>query len=232
MEAIREQFETLNSRFVALSRRERIILISGIMMGGVVAWNTWQWTPWEKQLQEIGQQQDEIHQRMDAVLVLQREVTQRATMDPDKEWRTERDKLQKRLADVKDKLERATHDLVQPQQMTRILEQVLAQDTNLKLLEITSVPAVQIFADDEYKDKDGDKKKKKPVNPDEVVYQHGTVLLLEGDYINLLNYLKKLESMSLVLYWDRLEYIVTDYPKATIRITVHTISRHQEWVGI
>ncbi|MBF0159069.1 MAG: hypothetical protein HQL58_06050 [Magnetococcales bacterium] len=239
MTAIREQFEAWNSRFIALSRRERLILISGVMLAGLVAWDALHYTPWEKKMREISQQQDDIHNRIEMTLNKQREVQQRVTMDPDKEWRAERDKLQKHLAEVREKLDRATRDLVMPQQMTHILEQVLLQDSKLKLLEITSMPVVQIMADEEKdKDKDKDKekdkdkdKKKKVVNPNEIIYQHGTSLLLEGDYISLLNYLKKLENMAWVIYWDRLEYIVTDYPKAIIRIMVHTISRSQDWVG-
>ena len=48
-------------------------------------------------------------------------------------------------------------------------------------------------------------------------------LVLRGQYFSIMNYLKRLEGMSWRLYWDKLDYSVTEYPEGVAAIEFYTL---------
>lgn len=60
------------------------------------------------------------------------------------------------------------------------------------------------------------------------LYEQGVNLVFEGNYLGFYEYLQSLESLKWMIFWDELQYVVTDYPKAEIRLTIYTVNRGQE----
>ena len=56
------------------------------------------------------------------------------------------------------------------------------------------------------------------------IYQHGIEIEIYSDYFSTINFVKKIEELPQHIYWDSLEYKVTDYPKAKVKIIYHVLS--------
>jgi MSHA biogenesis protein MshJ len=64
------------------------------------------------------------------------------------------------------------------------------------------------------------------------LFRHGLEIEVAGSYPAMLEYVERLEASRWNLLWDRLELEVVKFPKARIRIDLHTISGEEEWIGV
>jgi MSHA biogenesis protein MshJ len=65
-----------------------------------------------------------------------------------------------------------------------------------------------------------------------VLYRHGLVIDLEGDYLALLQYVQALEGLPWRLYWYGLE-VDADRPGARrFRLRLYTVSLRKEWIRV
>jgi len=53
-------------------------------------------------------------------------------------------------------------------------------------------------------------------------------LKLKGDYVNVFNYLEKLESLKWSVFWQNVNYMVDVYPQAVVDIQLYTLSIIEE----
>jgi MSHA biogenesis protein MshJ len=60
------------------------------------------------------------------------------------------------------------------------------------------------------------------------LYEQGITLVFIGSYPIAYEYLHSIENSKWLLFWDELQYKVTKYPEAEIRLTLHTINNVQE----
>lgn len=56
------------------------------------------------------------------------------------------------------------------------------------------------------------------------LYEQGVVLNFDGGYSDFYEYLHSLENLKWMLFWDELQYTVTEYPNAEIKLTVYTVN--------
>lgn len=52
------------------------------------------------------------------------------------------------------------------------------------------------------------------------LYEKGDTLVFNGGYSDFYEYLRSLENLKSMLFWDELQYTVTDYPNAEIKLTI------------
>ncbi|MBF0311266.1 MAG: hypothetical protein HQL56_17250 [Magnetococcales bacterium] len=71
------------------------------------------------------------------------------------------------------------------------------------------------------------------INPEDLerVYKHEVILEMSGTYMALLQYLQTLESAPSVVFWQDLEFLVGEYPKGTVKLTLYTLSLTEAWLG-
>ncbi|ODS23339.1 hypothetical protein AB835_09285 [Candidatus Endobugula sertula] len=56
-------------------------------------------------------------------------------------------------------------------------------------------------------------------------FEKNTISLkLKGDYVNVFDYLKKIESLEWSVFWEDINYIVESYPQAMVDIKLYTLS--------
>ena len=65
-----------------------------------------------------------------------------------------------------------------------------------------------------------------------LLYAHDAELRIEGSYLDVLNYLERLEAMDERLGWVMLEYSAGDWPSGEAVIRVRTLSVDQAWLGV
>ncbi|MBF0425022.1 MAG: hypothetical protein HQL66_04270 [Magnetococcales bacterium] len=80
-------------------------------------------------------------------------------------------------------------------------------------------------------EKRGEEKARKK-SSDVAIYKHGIKIRLRGNYLDVVRYLKSLEGMKWVIFWDSLEYAVGQYPDMTVTLSVYSLSLSRELIGM
>lgn len=65
-----------------------------------------------------------------------------------------------------------------------------------------------------------------------IIYKHGVELTVQGSYPELLSYLAELEKMPWQLFWGKVKMNVEEYPRATLTLTVFTLSLDKKWLNL
>lgn len=149
-------------------------------------------------------------------------------VDPDAENRRTLAQLQQQVQGLDAELEQRLVQLIGPEEMARVLQDLLRREVRLTLHRIESEPpvaATDVIATEEQPEADA---------PTQVptLYRHAVQVEFEGDYLSALAYLKAVEGLPWRFYWDRVEILSQDYPKARIRLRLFTLSVSEGWIGV
>ncbi|MCL6414998.1 hypothetical protein MIB92_05000 [Aestuariirhabdus sp. Z084] len=139
--------------------------------------------------------------------------------------------LKKSIAHFDRVLQEATVDLIAPQQMAELLQVMMQRQKGLKLVSVKSFTKPVVLNEDGTKVPDDELDETKLTTPPKF-YRHGMSLQLEGDFFTVQSYLKSIEASKWNLFWDRLDYRVVVAPKATVTLTIFTLSRDPKWLGL
>lgn len=220
---MKSQLQPLFEKIDALNERERlsILLLSAVAIVIIFL---------ELIISPVNQKYDVIDKQ---VLSLQTQTRQiesqikilntKKTRDPDFQEKQKEKLLNEQITNLNVQLKEKMHGLIEPKQMAKVLEVVLAQNTDLKLQRVQSMGAVPLSP---IKAKAGEEAEELGI------YRHGMQIEFKGSYLSTLKYLKALDELPWDFYWDVLELNVEKYPVSSIVITVHTLSFHEGWIGV
>ncbi len=219
---MKEQIEQLRNRIDAMSLRERGILFLAILAVLYMLSQMLLFSPLNHK-QTLALTQIGDLQRQTSVSETQiQAILKRQTTDPNAENRRLQQQLTAQITELDKAVAAKVHGLIAPQQMTQVLQAVLRQQSGLKLLHMENRPSVPLVQPP----KDGQR------HVAVGIYKHEVRMELEGDYMSALAYLRALQALPWVLYWDRLDITTEKYPKAHILIVVHTLSLDEGWIGV
>ncbi len=148
---------------------------------------------------------------------VQRLVRARAS-DPDVRNRERAAVLRAEIADLDGRIAEEQRRFTTPQRMRDVLEELLQREKRLRLIDLKTLPVADMSASQ------GQAGRR--------VFRHGVELTLAGSYLDLHAYLAALEGLSTQLYWGRAEMSVAEYPVATLKLTVYTLSFDQAWLVV
>jgi MSHA biogenesis protein MshJ len=218
---MKERIEQLRLRIDALSLRERGMLFLVIVAVLYMLAQLVLFGPLELQqkgaLERIGLLQKEIaafDEQTQAIL-------RRQSVDPDADNLRQQQQLSAQIATLDGQIGGAVQGLIAPQQMARVLEEVILRQSGLTLLRIESLAARPLLEAPEGE----------PAL-DAGIWRHGVRLEFKGDYQATLAYVRELQALPWTLYWDELEIAMDKYPQARITIVVHTLSLNEGWIGV
>lgn len=123
--------------------------------------------------------------------------------------------LQRRVNDVNERIAKERRRFTPPERMRSTLEEMLRAHTRLSLVELRTVPAVPLGE-----------------GGSAGLYRHGMEITLAGTYIDFYEYLRALERLPTQLYWGKIELRVSEHPKATLKLTVYTVSFDAAWLVV
>lgn len=138
--------------------------------------------------------------------------------DPDARNRERAAVLRAEMAALDGRIAEEQRRFTSPQRMRDVLEEMLQGEKRLHLVDLKSLPVVDLAASQ------GPAGRR--------VFRHGIELTLSGRYLDLHAYLSALESLPTQLYWGRAEMSVKQYPVATLKIMVYTLSFDQAWLVV
>lgn len=137
--------------------------------------------------------------------------------DPNQELRDELELLTAERLSIENRISNLTDALVSPDKMVALLEQMLTQDSRLKITSLVTLPKEEIQLDAN--------------DPSARLYRHGLQLRIRATYDSLVDYLKRLDALQWRLYWQSLDYRVEQYPRGELLLEVYTLSSREDVVG-
>lgn len=210
----------LLDRVDALTLRERILLLLGLLVAFGVLWDSLLMRPLEQSRQR---RQAEVTSLRAEVARLNDSIEELAGQDQtaaDGGLRQQIEVARTGVSDVDQQLGGLTQGLIAPEEMVEVLKQVLARTAPLELISLRSLPAQPLSE----------------LMPGETlpsqVFRHGVELELEGGYLDLVAFLRALDALPWRFYWQDLELEVLEHPRLHVRLTAHTLGREEAWIGV
>lgn len=222
MQALRERWNALAERFMGYGRRERLMMALALVV--IVLLGGWQLmvTPLLAEKQAAQSRLASLSDEVRALEQQRRTLEEQVAEDPNEPLRKRRSQLQQRLERYDKQLEELTTGLISPTEMVSLLREMLAEHEGVRLLAVSHEPAEPVALGT---DNNADEK-------NTGLYSHPVSVTVEGSFHEILDYLGDLESLDERLGWRSLDYSVSDWPEARVEIRLHTLSLHEEWLGV
>jgi len=221
-----------------LSLRERALVFGAGMALVYVAWQLLLMDPLVKRVHASEQRLVEARARLDNAEL----AGSAATQDPAFLAAARNAALSGRLATLEAQLGAAARGYVSPTHVVELLRDLVAKQAGLHLVSLRNLPAESLA---------------KPAtdtatigtvgaagaagaaggpaggnDADSGPYLHPVELVVEGDYLSVIDYLKTIESLPWRIHWQRLELRSGVYPSNRVRIVIGAFSLSKDWINV
>ena len=210
------KLEPLLATVESLSLRERLLVfVTGLMLVGS-AWYLGLMQPLDQQATRNRTEIASLRERIEMYNQnLEVEVLQITGTDTAQREKLAR--IQGRLDEINERMGGYVAELIDPAQMSLVLQGLLKKQSKLRLIRIRNVSPKALSA-----------------SADALTttfYRHGLEIEFEGSYLACLEYLEEIEDLPWRFYWQLLDIEVLEYPRNRIRLEVSTLSPVVEWIG-
>ena len=222
---MRDRWRKLLERFSALNSRERWLIVIALV---AVAYQAADLLILERQFGEIERLNNQVAQDNAAIVRLNSELnmlSQRALDDPNKRLRRQIEGSRSEVQRLQARLQEAAEELISPQDMARLLEQMLVQQEQLTMLRLQTLEVVPLL-----NRQGGESDVVGKVQAG--LHRHGFSLEFSGGYLATLDYLEALERLPWRFFWDSVDYEVVEYPQSIVRLKLYTLSLSEDWIGV
>ncbi len=223
-------WEKLSAKVDALNRRERLLVLLGVIALVGMLMNSMLLAQLSQHKKILNDQL--ISDRAQRVSMQQQLQLLASTppVDPDIANRSQLEELRNQLQHTNAALDAMQKELVSPGEMAGLLEDVLKNHEQLKLISLKTLSVAEAGA---------------PSGKTEAVaagtagatvklsvYRHGVELKIQGRYLDLLSYLHTLEKLPWHMLWGNISLVAGTYPQSTLTVTIYTLSLDQAWLSI
>jgi MSHA biogenesis protein MshJ len=206
--------ETGAARFNRLSVRERVMIVAATLVAIAALWNMLLMQPLEARRKTLTAQ---VATLQNSIAAISQALGTGRTTDPTTLALEQIKSAQEALAAVDSKLDATSTGLLAPQRVPEVIHDVLRQRGDVRLISLRTEPVVTLSP----QSADG-------AGP----YLHPVELIIEGRYLDILEYLRAMEALRWRLYWRTLELDSTHYPLDRVRIELGTLSLDRTWVEL
>ena len=230
----------ISSKIDALSLRERVIIFTLASLVLVTLANMLLLDPLFVRQKALSASQKADQAKIAAIRQqIQAMVASRAN-DPDAANRTRLQQLTEQSSHAQASLQEIQKNLVSPDKMAGLLEDILRRNGNLRLVSLKALPPTNVSgagaegAADLKAAAQPAQNNKSPAGaaPIGLVYRHGVEITVQGNYLDMVDYVSALESMPSRLFWGKAVLNAEDHAKATLSLTVFTLSLDKRWLNI
>jgi len=230
---MKSQWEQAREKIAALSQREKVlVLLTGlIILPGIIDFFLVQ--PLRDSTTIYNKKILSVHSRMESYNAQQEELLIEIKNDPSMELERRIEGASRSLEATKEVLVNYTDTLISPQKMASMLESMLHESVELKLLSLENLPVAPLFDKETtaQKSKAEEQSANKQIRDVFGLYRHGIRITFQGNYMKSMDYLQKLEQLPWKFYWQSFGYQVEKHPKAIITLNIYTLSTSQWWIG-
>lgn len=208
-------------------RERALILLTALVLVLFVVWEL-AVTPMQQRHQSLENRVQTLSASRDDLLARQQMLDQQLATDPSRELRNQLNARQQRLERLNRQIADTTGQLIAPKAMVALLRDILAAQESLELQALELQTPTPVFAPERAEQSSQEQQGA----PEPLLYAHDVELRIKGSYLNVLNYLERLEAMDERLGWIKLEYSAGDWPSGEAVIRVRTLSLDQAWLGV
>ncbi len=216
-----DQLKQYAARFDAQTPRERGLIAFSIIVAMSFVWWVYFAEPSMKRIDRLQTENQQLEAENENTRVTLSAVRQRIANGVHQEKEDQLRRLLEQLAGVEDRLRVETVELIDPDKMFELMNELIYRDSKLKLLGLKRrevKPAIPPAEGEE------------PQEPS--IYRHVLELEYAGRYLDILQYMRALEALDWKLLWDEIEIVSQEYPEVTVKVVISTLSTQKEWVGI
>lgn len=217
-----------------LTLKERVLLLSTVLLVLVKLWDGLLIQPLERQRQQLQGEVSSIGQTLRETQALVDAVVASGQIDPDANLQGALARSRTELATVNDDIKDKVGRMVPRERMAEVLSSVLRHFDQLEFVALEGLgaeaivtPAAAVPATAGVTAAVG-----VPAAATAIAYRHGIRIRFKGSYFAALAYLQALEGLPWGFFWDRIELETQDYPRAEGAIVVYTLSLDRNWIGV
>lgn len=218
------QLAQYRQRFDAQSLRERgLIAFSLLVVIGFGWWNYYA-APTMQKIETRQKANQKFVSETERTRGIVRDIRQRIESGVYQEKELQLVRLGEELEEIEDQLRQKTDELIDPERMFDLMNQLIYRESRLKLLSLRRrevKSAIPVLNQDEAKEAE-----------EPGIYRHVLEIEFAGKYLDILRYMQTLESLDWKLLWDEIEIDSDEHPKITMKVAISTLSTRKEWVGI
>ena len=234
---MKQAWHKLALKIDAMSLRERAIIFTIAVLILVLLINATLLDPQYAKQSKLSQQ---IKEQQAQIADIQHQIQQRVKAqanDPDYDVRMRMQALRQRAQQMNDALGDVQKGLVPPDRMAALLESVLKKNDKLLLLSLKTLPVKRLNDAVDTDEKPAPDASTIPLADEESdavkgVFRHTVELKVQGSYMDMMAYMKSLEDMPWQIFWGNAELTVDVYPKATLTLTLFTLSLDKKWLNL
>ena len=219
-------WQPLAARFDAMNLRERLLIFAMAAMLLFALTDTALLSPVRTRQNILAREILGLDARTKAVEAQIREFQAGQQLDPDAQNRAKIEALKQQLAKSDASLQGMQQNLVAPDKMGKLLEDLLARNHSLRLVSLKTLPVGNL---------DGARPPEKDAGmqvPSGLLYKHGVEIKIEGSYGELLAYLASVERLPWRMFWGKIALNASDYPRETLTLTLYTLSLNKAWLSV
>jgi MSHA biogenesis protein MshJ len=207
------------AKFERLSLRERVIILAALLIVLVGCLNVLLISPVDVRRKALLQ---EVTNLGSQITLTDSGVEAVISADPTNGAARQLQTLQKQLQGIDSQLLAQSAGMVPPDHMAEAIQDVLRLQHGVVLISLRNLPATRLPAE---KPADSAGEDRRP-------YVHTIELVVEGRYLDVLDYVQALEKLPWHFYWRRLEITATHYPTNRVRLELATLSPDGDWMGL
>lgn len=215
-----KQLQLYADKIDALTIRERFIISATIVVLLVFVWWNFYAQPLQLKTSNLLQSNQSIANELQLQNATIQSIQQRIRLGVHKVRQLRLKTLEIELGKVNALLKQKTLELIEPDQMFELMQQLIFTESRLKLTTLKRKELKPAFT--------GDLKEGNQPG----IYRHVMHMRFEGKYVDVLNYITSMEQLEWKLIWDKITLKLTDYPVITVDIEISTLSESQQWVGL
>ncbi|HYC49026.1 MAG TPA: type II secretion system protein GspM [Burkholderiales bacterium] len=159
--------------------------------------------------------------------------------DADAAVHARREALTRRIEETDQALRALEKNLVPAQRMNLVLQEVLRAEPGVQLVHLRTLPVVPLLPEAQQKPAPAAAPASAPAaktgRRDFVegnVYKHGVEITVRGTYVDLYNYLARLERSQWQMFWSRARLTTEQRPRLTMTVTLYTLSLDKAWLEV
>jgi MSHA biogenesis protein MshJ len=247
-----QQWIKLSTKLDAMTLRERAMVFTAVVAAILFLIYTLSIEPLlvkQKLLQtQIKQQQNQIT-GIDTEIAFK---AQGFTVDPDAAVREQLKKVREEIDTTSAGLMAVQKGLVAPDKIAPLLEHLLRGNGKLRLMSMKTLPvagmneavvpaqdasvkpspAAPAAAPQPGTPQPGTPPAPPVPKPRELLYRHGVEIVLQGSYLDMVNYMDALESLPVQLFWGKARLDAQQYPNSRLTLTLYTLSLDPKWMKL
>lgn len=158
-------------------------------------------------------------------------LNEQLAADPSAALRDQLGMRQQKLEHLNQKISEATGQLIAPKAMVALLRNMLTAQTSLKFQSLELKTPTPVFAA-ESSGAEPDAASRQPEAEEPLLYSHDVELKIKGSYLEVLAYVKHLETLDERLGWVLLSYSAANWPAGEAVIQMRTLGFERAWLGV